>query len=127
MFPDPPADSHYARWQRGAVALVGALVLLELLWELLLAPLRPGGSWLALKALPLAAVWPGVARGSRRSRQVTTFLLLAYFAEGIVRALTESGRHAVVAWMATTLAAAAFAALLVSLRSGASLRTRGVG
>jgi uncharacterized membrane protein len=125
--PDPPADPHYARWQRGAVALVGALVLLELLWELLLAPLRPGGSWLALKALPLAAVWPGVARGSRRSRQVTLFLLLAYFAEGIVRALTESGRHAVVAWMATTLAAAAFAALLLSLRSGASFRTGGDG
>jgi uncharacterized membrane protein len=115
--PLTPADPGGARWQRRAVALVGALVLLELLWELLLAPLRPGGSWLALKALPLAVVWPGVARGARRSRQVTTFLLLAYFAEGIVRALTESGRHALVAWMATTLAAAAFVALLLSLRS----------
>lgn len=105
------------RWQRRATILVGALVLLELLWELLLAPLRPGGSWLALKALPLALAWPGVACGSRKSRQVTAFLLLAYFAEAVVRALTESGRHALVAWMATVLSMAAFAALLGSLRS----------
>ena len=36
----------------------------------LLAPLRPGGSWLALKALPLALLLPGVARGALRPRQV---------------------------------------------------------
>lgn len=113
----PPADPDSARWQRLAVALVGALVLLELLWELFLAPLRPGGSWLALKALPLALVWLGLARGSRKVWQVTSLLLLPYFAEGVVRALTESGRHAVVAWMVTVLAAAAFVALLRSLRA----------
>jgi uncharacterized membrane protein len=36
-----------------ALSLV-ALILLRLGWELWLAPLRPGGSLLALKALPLA-------------------------------------------------------------------------
>jgi uncharacterized membrane protein len=97
--------------------LVATLALLELLWELLLAPLRPGGSWLALKALPLAVVWPALARGSRRSREICAFLLLGYVAEGVVRALTESGRHALVAWVAAVLATAAFAALLLSLRS----------
>ena len=97
--------------------LVGTLVLLELLWEWLLAPLRPGGSWLVLKALPLALVWPGVARGSRRARQVGVLLLLGYFAEGIVRALSESGRHAMVAGAASALALTAFIALLLSLRS----------
>jgi uncharacterized membrane protein len=115
--PEPPADPDSARWQRCALALVGALILLELLWELILAPLRPGGSWLALKALPLALAWPGLARGSRRSRQVTLLLLLPYFAEAVVRALTESGRHALVAWTVTGLIVGAFAALLRSLKS----------
>ena len=61
-----------------ALALIAAtaLMLLELLWELLLAPLRPGGSWLALKALPLALLLPGVARGALRPRQVLAFVLL---------------------------------------------------
>jgi uncharacterized membrane protein len=58
-----------APWQRVSVAAVAALILLELLWELWLAPLRPGGSWLALKALPLALLWPGLARGAKRPRQ----------------------------------------------------------
>lgn len=115
--PPPTADAGQARWHRRATILLAALVSLELLWELLLAPLRPGGSWLALKALPLALTFPGVARGSRKARQLTLFLLLAYFAEGVVRALTESGRHALVAWMAATLAVGAFVALLLSLRS----------
>jgi uncharacterized membrane protein len=115
--PGSPIDPGTETWRRRAVALVGALALLELLWEVLLAPLRPGGSWLALKALPLALMWPSLARGSRRARQVMSLLLLPYFAEGVVRALTETGRHALLAWAATGLALATFAAVLFSLRS----------
>ncbi|TMH86357.1 MAG: DUF2069 domain-containing protein, partial [Betaproteobacteria bacterium] len=37
-----------------------ALVGLCLGWELWLAPLRPGGSLIALKALPLALALPGI-------------------------------------------------------------------
>ena len=110
------------RWHRLGVAAITALVLLELLWELWLAPLRPGGSWLALKALPLALLWPGLARAARRPRQWLTLLLPLYLAEAIVRALSESGRHALVAWMAAALAAVAITALLASFR--ASRQTR---
>lgn len=106
-----------AGWRRLAVALVAALALLQLLWELWLAPVRPGGSWLALKALPLALVWPGLARGARKARQGASLLLLFYFAEAVVRALTESGRHAVVAWAAMALTVAAFAAVMMSFRA----------
>ena len=108
--------SSAARWQRWAVALVAALALIEALWELELAPLRPGGSWLALKALPLAMLWWPLARGDRRARQVASLLLPLYFGEGIVRALTEHGRHAQVAAMATALALAALVAVLMSFR-----------
>ena len=100
------------------VAAVTALLLLEVLWELWLAPLRPGGSWLALKALPLMLLWPGLVHGAKRPRQWLTLLLPLYLAEAIVRALSESGRHALAAWMAAALAAVAIIALLASFRAG---------
>ena len=100
-----------------ACASLVALIFLCLAWELWLAPLRPGGSWLALKALPLAILWWPLARGQRRARQVASLLLPLYFGEGIVRALTEHGRHAQVAAMATAIALAALVAVLMSFRA----------
>jgi uncharacterized membrane protein len=111
-----PVPGSASRWLRLAVAAVAALALLEALWELWLAPLRPGGSWLALKALPLALLWPGLARGARRPAQWLSLLLPMYVAEGAVRALTEGGRHRLVALAATVLAAAAFLAVLAMFR-----------
>ena len=106
-----------ARWHRLAIALVAALALLEALWELALAPLRPGGSWLALKAVPLALIWLPMVRGSRQVRQGASLLLPLFAAEAIVRAVTETGRHALVAAAAAALAAGALAAVLMSFRA----------
>ena len=75
----------------------------------MLAPL-PGARWLALKALPLALLVPGVARGTRRPRQWLSLLAPFYFAEALVRALTETGRHGAVAALAAALAAITFVA-----------------
>jgi len=94
-------------WRRATVALLAALALLEICWELWLAPLKPGGSWLALKALPLIALWPGVARGRARALQWALLLLPWYFAEGVVRGFSESGRHALCAVTASALSLAA--------------------
>jgi Predicted membrane protein (DUF2069). len=57
------------RWRRTTAALLATLALVEICWELWLAPLKPGGSWLALKALPLVALWPGVVRSRTRALQ----------------------------------------------------------
>jgi uncharacterized membrane protein len=111
-----PQGGPAPRVRRIAIGLVAALALVELLWELRLAPLRPGGSWLALKALPLAFLAAGLVRGRRRAAQWATLLLPFYLAEAVVRALTESGRHGVVAASAALLAAAAFAAVLAAAR-----------
>ena len=101
------------------IALAGtiALLLVTLAWELFLAPLRPGGSFLVLKALPLALLLPGVMRGSRRALQVLALLLPFYLAEGIVRGWSESGRHSLVAWVAAAIAGVTFVALLAWVRS----------
>lgn len=107
MSPSPEGD---LRWRRAAAAALIALALLELLWEMWLAPLKPGGSWLALKALPLLALTPGVAQGRIRARQWTLLLLPWYAAEGVVRAFSDSGRQALCAGAAVALALAALAA-----------------
>ena len=105
-----PSPDGSGRWRRAAAASLLALALLELLWEVWLAPLKPGGSWLALKALPLLALTPGVAQGRVRARQWTLLVLPWYVAEGVVRAFSESGRQALCAAVAATLAFAALAA-----------------
>jgi uncharacterized membrane protein len=75
----------------GATASLVALIALALAWELWLAPVRPGGSWLALKAIPLIAALPGFLRRRRYTFQWMSMLALAYMAEGIMRAWSEQG------------------------------------
>ena len=69
-----------------AAASLAALIVLCLAWELWLAPLRPGGSLVALKALPLVAPLSGILAGRRTTYQWSCLLILAYFAEGATRA-----------------------------------------
>ena len=102
---------HQALAQRVALAAVAALALLQVLWELWLAPLHHGGSWLALKALPLAVAWLAIRRSRSRAGEATALLLMLYFIEGVVRAWSEPGRYAAVAFTSAALALIAFAAL----------------
>ena len=81
-----------------------------LAWELWLAPLRPGGSLIALKALPLALALPGIFAGRRYTYQWASMLILAYFAEGVTRAWSELGFSRTLAWLEMILALAFFAA-----------------
>jgi uncharacterized membrane protein len=87
-----------------------ALILLSLAWELWLAPLRPGGSWLVLKTLPLLAPLFGILRGERRAHQWASLLALGYFAEGVVRATSDRGPSVPLALLETALALAWFLA-----------------
>lgn len=74
----------------GACGSLITLTALCVAWELFAAPLRPGGSWLVLKVLPLLLPLRGVLLGRRYTYQWSVLLVPAYFAEGIVRAMTES-------------------------------------
>ena len=95
-----------------ASALLTGLIFLCLAWELWLAPLRPGGSWLALKSLPLLLPLFGVLRGRRYSYQWSSMLILAYFTEGVVRAYAESGTGAALALTEVVLASGYFAVVV---------------
>ena len=83
---------------------LAALFLLCLAWELWIAPLRPGGSWMALKALPLLLPATGVLRGRVYTFQWALLLIPAYFAEGVVRTWSDRGPAAALAGMEIALA-----------------------
>jgi uncharacterized membrane protein len=103
--------------QAGAVGSLLALIALCLAWELWLAPARPGGSWLVLKALPLLAPLFGLLHGRRRTFQWTSFLALAYFAEGVVRAWAEPGPVRGLAALEIVLALALFGCAVFGARA----------
>ena len=101
-----------------ATALAGlvALVALGLAWELWLAPLRPGGSLVALKALPLALPLPGILSGRRYTYQWASLLILAYFAEGVTRTVAEAGASQACAAAELFLSVVFFAAVVAYAR-----------
>lgn len=92
-----------------ALGSLTLLICLCLAWELWLAPLRPGGSWLALKALPLVIPLVGVFSGKRYTYQWASMLILAYFAEGTIRVWSEAGASRSLAGVEIILALAFFA------------------
>ena len=107
-----------AAWLGAASSLV-ALIFLCVAWELFLAPVRAGGSWLVLKALPLLVPLFGVLHGKRYTFQWTTLLVWIYFAEGVVRAWTDAGLSARLAVAEIALSLAYFACAVAYLRAKA--------
>lgn len=73
----------------GAIFCLIGLIVLGLGWELRWAPIRPGGSYLALKVVPLLFAVRGVLRGSLYTMQWACMLVLLYFMEGVVRVWSD--------------------------------------
>lgn len=107
-----------------SASLVG-LIVLCLAWELWLAPLRPGGSLLVLKAVPLMLALIGIVRGSRYTHQWASLLSLLYVAEGTVRATSDVGPSVPLAWLESFLALAFFTGTVGYARLSRPSRTSG--
>jgi len=103
-----------AHW--GAIVSLIALIFLCLLWEAWLAPVRPGGSVLMLKALPLLVPLFGILRGRVYTYQWTALLVLVYFTEGIVRAWSDRGLSQHLAMAEIVLAALLLASCVTYAR-----------
>ncbi|WP_035058127.1 DUF2069 domain-containing protein [Andreprevotia chitinilytica] len=87
------------------------LIVLCLAWELWLAPLRPGGSSLALKALPLLLPLHGLLHGRRYTYQWASMFVLIWWAEGLVRAYSDHGVSQVLAGIEVVLTTTAFVSI----------------
>lgn len=83
----PPSGVLFSRTL--AVACLLTLIALGLAWELWLAPLRPGGSWWALKVLPLAVGLPGVLKLRMYTYRWLSLAVWLYFTEACVRGWSD--------------------------------------
>ena len=101
----------------GAIGSLVALILLCMAWEMWLAPLHPGGSWVALKALPLAIPLYGVMRRDVYTLQWSSMMILLYFAEGVVRGYSDrDGTSAWLGWAEAGLVCVYFVCSVLYLR-----------
>lgn len=89
--------------QLGASTSLITLILLCLAWESILAPLKPGGSLLILKTMPLLLPLFGILHGKRYTYQWASMFILLYFTEGVVRAWSDVGLSAKLALIEVAL------------------------
>ena len=75
--------------RRLALASLGGLIVLGLAWEMWLAPVRPGGSLLALKVLPLCVPLAGILKNRMYTYRWVSLMVWIYFTEGVVRGWSD--------------------------------------
>ena len=108
------------RWT-AAASLLG-LIVLGVLWEMVLVPIRPGGSLLALKVLPLILPLAGVMKNRMYTYRWLSLLLWLYFSEGIVRAWSDKAPSNYLAMIEVVLCLILFAACSLHVK----IRFKGV-
>jgi uncharacterized membrane protein len=114
-----------SRWL--AVGSLMGLIVLGLAWELALAPIRPGGSWLALKVLPLCIPLAGLLKNRMYTYRWVSLVVWLYFTEGVVRAYSDRAPSNYLAMIEIALCMALFVActlhVRLRLRQGKALQT----
>jgi hypothetical protein len=103
-----------SRWL--AVGSVMGLIILGLAWELVLSPLRPGGSWIALKVVPLCFPLAGLLRNRMYTYRWVSLLVWLYFIEGVVRAWGDKPPGNYLAVLEVFLCLTLFFACLMHIR-----------
>lgn len=73
----------------GAIGSLALLIVWCVAWEMWIAPLKPGGSWMVLKAVPLLFPLLGVIKRDLYTLQWTSMMILLYFTEGVVRGWSD--------------------------------------
>lgn len=108
--------SHYA-----CIFSLIALIVLNLLWEAWLAPLKPGGSLLILKSVPLLLPLFGILRGKTYTYQWSSMFILFYFIEGVVRGWSDTGLSAQLAMVEIILTVIFFCSSIAYIRAKPSV------
>jgi uncharacterized membrane protein len=105
------------RYQISASASLIALIFLCLAWEGWLAPLKPGGSWMTLKAVFLLIPLFGILRGKRYTYKWLSLFIQFYLMEGLLRATSDHGLIQSLAIGETVLAAILFVSTILFVRA----------
>ena len=113
---DNPVHPHVRLTRVLAVGSLLGLIVLGLAWELWLAPLRPGGSWLALKVLPLCIPLAGLLKNRMYTYRWVSLLVWLYFTEGAVRAYSDKAPSNYLAMIEVVLCLTLFVACALHVR-----------
>ena len=92
------------------------LIVLGLAWEMWLAPIRPGGSLLALKVLPLCLPLAGILKNRMYTYRWMSLLVWIYFTEGATRAWSDKPPGNFLAMLEVLLCLLLFAACALHVR-----------
>ena len=103
------------RWV--ALGSMVALIVLGVAWEMWLAPIRPGGSLLALKVLPLCLPLAGILKNRMYTYRWISLLVWLYFTEGVVRAWSDKPPGNYLAMIEVFLCLLLFAACSLHVRT----------
>ena len=112
--PERSARLEQIKWLAAGSLL--CLIALCLAWELWLAPIRPGGSWLALKALPLCLPLAGLLKNRMYTYRWVSLMVWLYFAEGAMRAYADRAPSNYLAMMEAVLCLLLFTACALHVR-----------
>lgn len=104
----------FTRWL--AVGSLSGLIILGLAWEMWLAPIRPGGSLLALKVLPLCVPLAGLLKRKLYTYRWVSLMVWLYFTEGAVRAWSDRPPGNILAMIEIALCLSLFTACALHVR-----------
>lgn len=102
------------RWL--ALGSLLGLIALGLAWEMWLAPIKPGGSLLALKALPLCIPLAGILKNRMYTYRWVSLMVWLYFTEGATRAWSDRAPGNVLAMIEVALCLLLFTACALHVR-----------
>ena len=108
--------SHVSRTRLLAVLSLTGLIVLGLVWELWLAPVRPGGTLLALKVVPLCIPLAGLLKNRMYTYRWVSLFIWLYFTEGVVRAWGDAAPSCYFAFAEVVLCVVLFIACALHVR-----------
>lgn len=114
--PTLPASPAVDLTRRLAVGSLIGLIVLGLAWEMVLAPVRPGGSLLALKVLPLCIPLAGLLKNRMYTYRWVSLLIWLYFTEGVMRAYGDRPPSNYLAMVEVALCLVLFTACALHVR-----------
>jgi uncharacterized membrane protein len=104
-------------WPKLALLFTILLIVFGFAWEMVLDPLRPGGSWLALKVLPLIFAIKGLYKANIYTFKWMSLLIWLYVGEALVRIVGLTPTERTLAWISLAISLGLAISILGGARS----------
>lgn len=114
-------------WPLLSTVLAIGLITLGVAWEMMLDPIRPGGSWLVLKVVPLVLALQGLRQGRIYTFKWMSLLIWIYVGEALVRIVGLTASERLLAWNSLALSLGLAITILAGARAQIKIKKRLLG